>query len=265
MKILYIGDVMGAAGRQAVAGILPVLRTEYSIDFVIAQAENVSHGVSMTPQHMQELMSYGIDAFTGGNHTYKKNGLHDFLKDDDQPVIGPANLPINPGKGYKFVSTTHGDVLIVSILGTIFPLKENEEITNPLKAIDDVLLSIKGRRTSAIIVNFHGDWSSEKVVFGQYLDGRVSAVIGDHWHVPTADARVLPKGTAHISDVGMTGALNSCLGVKTDLIIERWRDGVKNKNDLEEEKPWQLNAVLVDIDQNGLSRTITHIHKEISV
>lgn len=264
MRILYVGDVMGKAGRETVRQLLPKLRQEHDIELVIAQAENVSHGVGMTPQHMQELMSYGVDVFTGGNHTYKKSGIHDFLKDDDQPVIGPSNLPVTPGKGYKYIRTTKGDVLIISVLGTIFPLKEHEETTNPLQKIDDILGEQKGRPRIATIVNFHGDWSSEKIVFGQYLDGRVSAVIGDHWHVPTADARVLPKGTAHISDVGMTGALNSCLGVKSDLIVARWRDGIKNKNELEDSRPWQLNAVLIETnDQTTLAKSITHHHYEL--
>lgn len=265
MKILYIGDIMGAPGRETVKELLGDLRKEYDVDLVIAQAENVSHGVGMTPQHMAELKSYGVDVFTGGNHTYKKDGLHDFLKDDSQPVIGPANLPISPGKGYKYISTSRGDVLVISILGTIFPLKEHEETSNPLQKIDEILEAENGKRRVATIVNFHADWSSEKIVFGQYLDGRVTAVIGDHWHVPTADARVLPKGTAHISDVGMTGALNSCLGVRTEIIISRWRDGVRNKNDLEDARPWQLNAVLVETDdQTVLAKSITHIHKELN-
>jgi len=265
VKILYIGDIMGAPGRETVRELLPKLVKDLTLDLVIAQAENVSHGVGMTPQHMAELMSYGVDAFTGGNHTYKKSILHDFLKDDNQPVIGPANLPITPGKGYKYISTPRGDVLFISILGTIFPLKELEESTNPLLRIDEILQNEKGRHRIATVVNFHADWSSEKIVFGQYLDGRVSAVIGDHWHVPTADARVLPLGTAHISDVGMTGALNSCLGVRSGLIISRWRDGIRNKNELEESRPWQLNAVLIETnDQTGLAKSITHIHEELS-
>lgn len=263
MKILYIGDIMGAPGREMVSEILPGLTREHGIDFVIAQAENVSHGVGMTPQHMTELMTYGVNAFTGGNHTYKKSGLHDFLKDDDQPVIGPANLAVTPGKGYKFISTPLGDVLVISILGTIFPLKEHEETENPLQKIDSILESVSGRKVIAIVVNFHGDWSSEKIVFGQYLDGRVTAVVGDHWHVPTADARVLPMGTGYISDVGMTGVLNSCLGVKSEIIITRWRDGTRNKNTLEECRPFQLNAVLIDVDtKSKLTKKIEHIHIE---
>jgi 2',3'-cyclic-nucleotide 2'-phosphodiesterase len=262
MKILYIGDIMGAPGRATVHEMLPSIRAEFAPDLIIAQAENVSHGVGMTPHHMQELTSYGVDVFTGGNHTYKKNGLHDLLKDDSSPVVGPANLPITPGKGYKYVPAMHGDVLVISILGTIFPLKEKEEITNPLQKIDEILLSQKGRSRVATIVNLHADWSSEKVVFGQYLDGRVTAVIGDHWHVPSADARVLPAGTAHISDVGMTGTLDSCLGVISQNIIDRWRDGTKNKNDLAEAKPWQFNAVLVETDnQTSLAKSITQIRR----
>jgi len=264
MKILYIGDIMGAPGRETVRELLPELKKQYDLDIVIAQAENVSHGVGMTPQHMQELMSYGVDVFTGGNHTYKKPGIHDFLKDAEQPVVGPANLPVTPGKGFKYIRTVHGDVLVISMLGTIFPLKELEEISNPIQKIDEILVSEKGRRRVATIVNFHGDWSSEKVVFGHYLDGRVTAVIGDHWHVPTADARVLPKGTAHISDVGMTGTLDSCLGVKTQLIIDRWGKGIKNKNDLEDNKPWQFNAVVIESDnQTGLAKSITQVRRII--
>jgi metallophosphoesterase (TIGR00282 family) len=212
---------------------------------------------------MQQLQSYGVDAFTGGNHTYKKDALHALLKDDSSPVIGPANLPVSPGKGYKYIETPQGKVLIISILGTIFPLKDGESTENPLQKIDYILENQKGKPRVATIVNFHADWSSEKVVFGQYLDGRVSAVIGDHWHVPTADARILPKGTAHISDVGMTGALDSCLGVKSELIIPRWRDGIRNKNDLEEARPWQLNAVLVTTSSDKSASDIKHIHKII--
>jgi 2',3'-cyclic-nucleotide 2'-phosphodiesterase len=263
MKILYIGDIMGVFGRETVRSTLPYLIQKHTIDLVIAQAENVSHGVSMTPVHMKELMSYGVDAFTGGNHTYKKDALHDYLKDDGQPVIGPANLPVTPGKGYKYVSTPRGPVLIISILGTIFPLKDHEPTENPLQKIDTILEMETGKKRIATVVNFHGDWSSEKIVFGQYLDGRVSAVIGDHWHVPTADARVLPKSTAYISDVGMTGALDSCLGVKSELIIERWRDGKRNKNELEENGSSQFNAVLIRTkDKTGLADTIEHIHIE---
>jgi metallophosphoesterase (TIGR00282 family) len=246
------------------SSLLRDLRNEYAVDVVIAQAENVSHGIGMTPQHMKELMSYGVDVFTGGNHTYKKPVLHDALKDESMPVVGPANLPVSPGKGYKYIPTAFGDLLIVSILGTIFPLKDGEDIENPLQKIDAILESQKGRQRVSTIVNFHADWSSEKVVFGQYLDGRVTAVIGDHWHVPSADARVLPSGTAHITDVGMTGALNSCLGVRSDIIIKRWRDGVKNRNELEENGPFQFNAVLIEADTGtGLARSITHIHKEL--
>jgi len=124
---------MGSPGRQTVSELLPGMRQEYSVDFVIAQAENVSHGVGMTPAHMKELQISGVDAFTGGNHTYKKPALHQNLEDDSSPVVGPANLSLTPGKGYKYIDTPRGKVLIISILGTIFPIKEHEEVNNPLK------------------------------------------------------------------------------------------------------------------------------------
>lgn len=264
MNILYIGDIMGEPGRETVRLLLPNLRKELNADLVIAQAENVSHGVGITPQHMDELISFGVDAFTGGNHIYKKDGIHSRLKDTKSPIIGPANMNVCPGNGYISVETANGSVLVVSILGSIFPLKDGESTENPLKTIDTILEDNNGKHHVATIVNFHGDWSSEKIAIGHYLDGRVSAVVGDHWHVPTADARILPKGTAHISDVGMTGALDSCLGVELDKIIPRWREGVKNKNELEVNKPWQLNAVLISTSSSTEAKLITQIHREIN-
>jgi len=261
MKILYIGDIMGSLGIEVVGKVLPDLRRDKQIDLVIAQAENVSNGKSMTPTDMKSLQDIGVDFFTGGNHTPKSAALLPLLEDNSQPVIGPANLHGCPGRGWKYISTSSGQVLVISILGETFG-NNKPEIDNPLVKIDEILAENKGTNRVATIVNFHGDFSSEKRVIGYYLDGTVSAVVGDHWHVPTADAMVLPKGTAHITDVGMCGALHSSLGVKLDSIIPRWHDGVKNKNELETEGPLQFNAVLIDIDtQTGLARSIDQIQR----
>jgi calcineurin-like phosphoesterase len=137
-------------------------------------------------------------------------------------------------------------VLVASVLGNIFPT--HVQIHNPLVAIDEVLDNVKPKDYAAIIVNFHADLSSEKRVLGYYLDGRVSAVLGDHWHVPSADPMILPKGTAHMTDVGMCGTLHSSLGVSKEVIIARWRDGAKLKNDIAEGGPYQLNGALVTVD-----------------
>jgi 2',3'-cyclic-nucleotide 2'-phosphodiesterase len=262
MKVLYIGDIMGKLGIEAVGKSLPEVKNEHKPDLIIAQAENVTDGKSMSPSDMDRLQRLGIHFFTGGNHTPKREDLHPLLRDDAAPVIGPANMPTCPGKGWKYLSTPKGEVLIASILGQTVGSSASILVRNPLYVIDSILHQSQNKKLVAIIVNFHGDYSSEKVVFGHYLDGRVSGVIGDHWHVPTADARVLPKGTAHMSDVGMCGALNSSLGVRLDTIIPRWKDGVVNKNILDTAGPLQFSAALIDVDEDtGLSRGITHIYR----
>lgn len=260
MNILYIGDIMGRPGRDLVKKLLAELRKKHEVDLVIAQAENVSHGKGMTPGHMLELKEAGIDVFTGGNHTIERRAILDLLEDPDMPVLAPINQPsVKPEWGVKTVQTTKGDVQVISLLGTTFPNLQ-EPIGNPLKTVDEILKQTSNQKFAARILNFHGDYSSEKRVAGFYLDGRVSAVIGDHWHVPTADAMVLPGGTAHITDVGMCGTLLTSLGVSADLIIKRWRDGVKNKNDIAEGGPYQFNAVLITVKKDGLAKSIKPIN-----
>jgi metallophosphoesterase (TIGR00282 family) len=247
LRILYVGDIMAKPGREVTKKVLPLVVDKYKPDLVIAQAENVTHGKGMSPGHMRELQDAGVHFFTGGNHTIERPAIKPLLADPAQPVIAPINQPgIEPNWGVKAIETKHGIVQVISLLGTVFP-NLNEPMQNPLQAIDAILAKTPGRY-SARIVNFHADWSSEKRVIGYYLDGRVSAVIGDHWHVPTADAMVLPHGTAHITDVGMVGTLHSSLGVHIETIVDRWRDGISNKNTIADEPPYQFNAVLITVD-----------------
>ncbi|HVI68935.1 MAG TPA: TIGR00282 family metallophosphoesterase [Magnetospirillaceae bacterium] len=262
LKVLYLGDIMGSPGREVITFRLPGLRHKLKADIVIAQAENVSHGKSMTPAHMRELQRAGVDFFTGGNHTIERPSLLGLLADPFEPVTAPMNQPgVEPDWGVKILPTAQGDVLVMSVLGTTFP-ELAAPIGNPLRAMDAALRAVDGQKFIAKIVNFHGDYSSEKRVAGFYLDGRVSAVVGDHWHVPTADAMVLPGGTAHITDVGMCGTLLTSLGVSKELIIARWRDGVKNKNDIALHGPYQLNGVLIEVDtKTGLARKITPVNE----
>lgn len=261
MKVLYIGDIMGAPGIEAVRLALPQFRDE--VDLVIAQAENVSGGKGMLPYDMKTLQDIGVDFFTGGNHTPSRRELNKFLEDPAQPVIGPANMVNCPGSGWKYLDTPAGKIMIVSLLGS--KVGTPEEMTNPLQAIDQILQDHQDQQVNATIINFHGDYSSEKKVIGYYLDGKVSAVIGDHWHIPTADAMVLPQGTAHITDVGMCGVLHSSLGVRTDLIIDRWKNNMANRNILETQRPLQFNAVSIEVDDNtGLAESIDQIQKIIS-
>lgn len=249
MKILYLGDIMGRPGRHTAKQLLPGLRAEHGIDFVIAQGENLSAGKGMQVKATEEMLAAGIDFFTAGDWTLHREEIYPWLEDKAKPVIRPANFPDGtPGRGYKIAATPHGRVLIASLLGQTVGYRQPENLQNPLATIDRILEETKHEKLAARIVNFHGDYSSEKLVIGQYLDGRVTAVIGDHWHVPTADARVLPGGTAHITDVGMVGSRDSSLGIKTEVIVGRWRSGDRSRNELETTGTMQLCGLLIELD-----------------
>ncbi len=263
MQILYIGDIMGEPGVRVVNQVLTKVKQEYAIDAVIAQAENVTEGKGLSKEDFQKLRELGIDFCTGGNWSLFRTELNDYLDDPEQPVVRPANYPQGTiGLGAKYLQTSKGKVLVISLLGQIVGKDADKPIGNPLTCADAILKANAEVEKVATIVNFHGDFSSEKRVIGYYLDGRVSAAIGDHWHVPTADAQVLPKGTAHMTDVGMCGTLHSSLGVKLDIVINRWRDGHVSRNELEKSGPLQFNAALIDIDEiTGLARSIQHIQR----
>jgi metallophosphoesterase (TIGR00282 family) len=258
MNILYVGDVMGEMGLQVVEKVVPKLRAEKQVDLVIAQAENVSDGKGVTLADFQRLRKTGVDFCTGGNWSLHHDEIIPAMSDPAQPIIRPANYPEGtPGIGWKYIN----NVLVISLLGHIVGRDADKPIDNPLLIVDKILKAEKTTHKVATIVNFHGDYSSEKVVIGHYLDGRVTAVIGDHWHVPTADARVLPDGTAHITDVGMCGALDASLGVKFASVIPRWRDDKQTRNILETAGPKQFNAVLVESNGVGLAISIERIQK----
>jgi metallophosphoesterase (TIGR00282 family) len=261
MNILYVGDVMGQYGIETIRQLLPDVRKEYAVDVVVAQAENVSNGKGMNVADYQTLRALGVDGFTGGNHTVADKEIFSLLSDANAPVTGPANMHDCPGPGFKYVGTGDKKVLIVSLLGQIVGRDAEKPTDNPLQMIDGILEDQKNVARAATIVNFHGDFSSEKVVIGHYLDGRVTAIVGDHWHVPTADARVLPGGTAHMTDVGMCGALDSSLGVTYESIVPRWLDGTQTKNVLATSGKRQFNGLLVTVSSTGLAEKALHIQK----
>lgn len=264
MKLIYIGDIMGRPGREVTAAVLPDIRAKHRPDVVLAQVENVTHGRGVSRQHLQELKQLGIDGFMSGNHIFAQTGILPLLEDASEPITRPANYPAGtPGKTHKFLNTPFGKILLITLMGQIVGKDADVPTDNPLRTVDG-LLDKYASKAAATVVNFHGDYSSEKVVIGHYLDGRVAAVIGDHWHVPTADARVLPRGTAHISDVGMVGVLNSSLGVKTDIITKRWRGEGQGRNELADEGPYQFSSVLVEIEPgSGLAVNITPINRQL--
>ncbi len=262
MNILYIGDVMGDMGLSAIEKVLPELRQERAIDVVIAQAENASDGKGLSVSDYGRLKQLGVDAMSGGDHTVDKPEIFPLLENPSEPVVGPANMRECPGPGYKYVEANGKRVLFISLLGGVVGRHAEREVDNPLKTIDEILHTETNEPKDAVVVNFHGDFSSEKLIVGHYLDGRVSMVVGDHWHVPTADVQVLPKGTAHMSDVGMCGSLDSSLGVSFGSVLPRWRDGMQTRNELEMGGRTQFNALLVSVDEaSGKAISAEHIRR----
>ncbi len=262
MHILYIGDVMGDSGIKVVEKVLPALKSEHHFDLVIAQAENLSDGKGVRLEDFRKLQRAGVNFCTGGNHIIFRHEIYPQLNDPNVPIVRPANYPEGtPGLGYKYADTVKGKVLVVSLLGQIVGKDADKPMDNPLKVIDAILEKEKDTPRAATVVNFHGDFSSEKRIIGYYLDGRVTAVIGDHWHIPTADADVLPKGTAHQTDVGMCGSLDSSLGVRFDTLIPRWRDGHVTRNELETSGRMQFNALHVQVNDQGLAKQAKSVQR----
>lgn len=261
MIILYVGDVMGEPGLKLIEKELAGIRRQYGVDLVVAQAENVTNGKGISLADFDRLKKAGVDFCTGGNWSLHLEEIIQAMNDPAQPIVRPANYPEGtPGLGYKYIHHATGSVLVISLLGQIVGRDAAKPIDNPLQIVDAILEKEKDTPKVATVLNFHGDFSSEKFVIGRYLDGRVSLVVGDHWHVPTADAMVLASGTAHITDVGMCGTLDSCLGVKFDVIMDRWKSGTPSRNELETEGRLQFNAVLADINEStGLARSIEQI------
>ncbi len=251
MKILHIGDVVARHGRRVVQKLLPALIEEHGIDFVIAQSENMATGNGLTIKSVQELQKAGVDFFTGGNHSFKKPAFNTYFNDATIPVIRPGNFAHDkPGRGHAVVDTPHGKILIINVLGhNVLPAYyEGPAIDNPFLYVDQVLAEHAHETFAAIIVDLHAEWTSEKVALGYYLDGKVTTVVSSHTHVPTADARVLPGGTATISDLGMTGPADAVLGIKKDIIIDMIRNDARRRFERPEKGPGVFQALLVDLD-----------------
>jgi metallophosphoesterase (TIGR00282 family) len=219
MKILFIADVVGAPGRRAVEERLPALREELEADFCILNGENLADGVGITPKLADRMLASGADAITLGNHVWRRGEIVPYLKESDR-VIRPANLSARaPGKGLTVVTAADGtDVAVINLLGSLFI---NPPVS-PFEVVDD-LVDRARQRTPVIVLDFHGEATSEKVAMSRWLDGKVTAVIGTHTHVQTNDARVQPGGTAALSDAGMTGPHDSVIGVQAELAIRQMR------------------------------------------
>lgn len=253
MRILFVGDVVGKPGRRLLASRLPELRELHAVDFVIANAENASGGVGLTPGNARELLALGIDVLTLGNHAWDKRELLDAI-DDIPQLVRPLNYPPGtPGRGWTVRTSRVGTrVAVINAMGRVF---SGAHLDCPFRGLEEALGEI-GPSGNVVIVDFHADATSEKVTMGWYLDGRVSAVVGTHTHVQTADAAVLPGGTAYITDVGMTGPWVSSLGMERGRIIERFLTQLPVRFEVAT-GPSQLNAILIDIDETtGRARSV---------
>jgi metallophosphoesterase (TIGR00282 family) len=236
--ILFVGDVVGGIGRRTLLASLPVLRERYAPTFVVVNAENVAGGLGITPKIADELLAAGVDAITLGNHAYHRREIYSYL-DSEPRIVRPANfLRTQPGRGVCVVEQDGVRLGVVNLSGNLYLRAGRSAFTEIETALGEL------GQTEHIIVDMHAEATSEKVAMGWHLDGRVTAVVGTHTHVPTADARVLPKGTAYITDVGMTGPRGGVIGVKREQAIESLLTQMPVRFETSEEDPW-LMAVLI--------------------
>ena len=255
MLVLAIGDIIGRPGRQAVHKLLPNLRKQYGTDLVIANVENVAGGLGVTPPTATELLEAGVDVMTSGNHVWAHKDILPYLDNEEMPLLRPLNYPPGvAGRGYL----VNGKVLVVNLIGRTFM----SDYDCPFRAMDSLLEEIGGK-PPIIIVDFHAEATSEKVAMGRYLDGRVSAVLGTHTHVGTIDAQLLPQGTAYVTDIGMTGPMESVIGDDINAVLQRFLTMIHNRLPVGQGKV-MFNAVLVRIDnKSGKATSIERIYKEV--
>jgi metallophosphoesterase (TIGR00282 family) len=260
LRVLFIGDIVGNPGRKASKCLIKTIRKEMSIDFCIANCENAAGGSGITYVVAQELYKYGIDAITMGNHTWSKNEIINFI-DSDPNIIRPANYPEGlPGKGSTIIKGENTDIGILNLMGRVYM----ESIDCPFKAADREIQHLKSS-VKVILVDMHAEATSEKSALAWYLDGKVSCVLGTHTHVQTADERILPFGTAFITDVGMTGPRDGILGVNREIIIEKFLTHMPKRFEVAKGSV-QFNAVIVDIDEKtGKALEITRINRVLDV
>lgn len=256
MQILFVGDVVAKSGRRAVFSALEELSGEYDIDLVVVNGENAAGGFGITQSVAEEFFNRGVDVLTTGNHVWDKREALEFIQNEPR-LVRPENYPPGtPGKGWTVaVSRTGEKVAVVNTMGRVFM---HPDLDCPFRGIDAVLEKIPAD-IKTILVDFHAEASSEKVAMGWFLDGRVSAVVGTHTHIPTADERVLPQGTAFISDVGMTGCYNSIIGMKVEGSLSRFLNKIPERMEPANGAA-TFCAVLIDVDQStGRARSIERI------
>jgi metallophosphoesterase (TIGR00282 family) len=258
LKILFIGDIVGRPGRKAIKTWLQEIIREETVDFTIANGENSAGGFGITLEIARELLDGGVDIITLGNHTWDNRDIYNVL-DQEPRVIRPANYPKGtPGQGSFLAETEKGLLVgVINLMGLVFL----DPLRCPFEVADETI-SVLRKKTDIILIDIHAEATSEKMALGWYLDGRVSAVVGTHTHITTADERILPGGTGYITDVGMTGPIISVLGIDPELIITKF----KTKRPLRfevAEGPVAINGVVLEIDEFGRTTDIKRIRRDL--
>lgn len=255
MRILFIGDIVGSPGRDALTQYLPKLKEKYRPMITIVNGENSASGKGITEKLYRGFLEMGVQAVTMGNHVWRNKDIFEFI-DNAKYLVRPANFPKNnPGQGMIFLKVNTLEVAVINLQARTFM----DPIDNPFEVADELIKEAR-KRTSIIFVDFHGEATSEKLAFAWYLDGRVSAVVGTHTHVQTADNRVLPKGTAYISDVGMTGVYDGIIGVDPKPVIHKFLTNLPSRFEVPSSGRTQLNGVVIDIDEKtGLAKKIERV------
>ena len=253
MRLLFIGDIVGKVGREAITTYLSRLKQTYRPTVTIVNAENAAHGKGLTEKIYKDLLREGVDFMTMGNHTYGQRQIYDFI-DSANRMVRPANFPEEaPGVGMRFIQINEIKLAIINLQGRAFM----QDIDDPFKKADELINEAK-KETDYIFVDFHAETTSEKNAMGWYLDGRASAVVGTHTHIQTSDERILPGGTGYITDVGMTGFYDGILGINRQVVITRFMTSLPQRHGVPDEGRSVLSGVIIDINKEG--RT-THIER----
>jgi len=257
IKVLFIGDIVGNVGRKAVQQYLPVLKQKYKPDIIIANGENAAGGRGITQAVARELFDAGIHGLTLGNHAWDQREIFDFI-DEEPRIVRPANYPKGtPGRGYTVIRANGKELVIVNIQGRTFlpPLED------PFRFMDLLLEEEIKKKHRCVLVDFHAEATSEKIALGWYLDGRVSVVLGTHTHVQTHDERILPNGTAYVTDVGMVGSSEGVLGMERQAVLQKFLTHLPTRFAVDNGK-WHFHAVLIEIDETtGKARSIKLIRQ----
>jgi 2',3'-cyclic-nucleotide 2'-phosphodiesterase len=261
MKILFIGDIVGSPGREAVKMLLPLLQQEHALDFVVANAENAAGGSGITAKVAQELFEAGVNVITSGDHIWKKREIFEIIGAESR-ILRPLNFPVGaPGRGASLFQAKDGSkVGVINVNGRVFMNALECPFKTTRAAVDELF-----KETRVIIVDIHAEATSEKVAMGWYLDGRVSGVLGTHTHIQTADEKILPGGCAYITDVGMTGPLDSVIGRRVEDVLQRFLTGIPVRFEVATDNI-QLQGAVLDIDTGtGKAKSILRIQKKLVI